>query len=399
MSGEPLEALGPVLLPEHRRPPSVSGVQCHYFDSGACRSCRLMGVPYRRQVADKQAAAEQTLREVMPGVQWLEPFAGPESGYRNKAKWVVGGSSDSPTIGILDEFREGIDLRECGICEPALVEAFPVLAAFISSCGLVPYDVRRRTGEIKYLIVTASPEGELMVRFVLRSRVQLPAIRRGLPELLAVLPQAAVVSVNLHPEHKAVLEGHEEVVLTDRRTLPMRLHDVTLHLGPQGFFQTNSTVASALYRQATEWATDVQPSSVLDMYCGVGGFALFAAPASARSIRGVELSEDAVAAARASALQASGPERFTFGAGDAAMDPAPDADLVIVNPPRRGIGEGLAHRLETSPSEHVLYSSCNPVTLAQDLARMPSLRPRQARLFDMFPQTAHVEVAVLLDRV
>lgn len=374
-------------------------MQCHYFTAGVCRSCRLMGVPHDRQVADKQAAAQDTLRDVMPGVAWLDPFSGPESGYRNKAKWVVGGTSRNPTIGILDEHREGIDLRECGICEPALIASFPVLAAFISACGLVPYDVQRRSGELKYLIVTASPDGELMVRLVLRSRTHLRTIEQALPDLLTALPRSAVVSVNLHPEHKAVLEGEQEIVLTQRRTLPMRLGDVTLHLGPQGFFQTNSMVAAALYRQAARWTDAVSPTSVLDMYCGVGGFALHCAPPSARSVHGVEISEDAVAAARVGALQAPEPDRFSFDAGDAATDLSLDAALVIVNPPRRGIGEALARRLEHSTSRHLLYSSCNPATLAQDLASMPSLRPREARLFDMFPQTPHVEVAVLLDRV
>ncbi len=72
--------------------------------------------------------------------------------------------------------------------------------------------------------------------------------------------------------------------------------------------------------------------------------------------------------------------------------------MVIVNPPRRGIGADLARRLEASDVRHVLYSSCNATTLAEDLAQMPSLRPRRARLLDMFPQTSHYEVLVLLER-
>jgi 23S rRNA (uracil747-C5)-methyltransferase len=90
-----------------------------------------------------------------------------------------------------------------------------------------------------------------------------------------------------------------------------------------------------------------------------------------------------------------------FAAGDATAAPADLGgvpELVVVNPPRRGIGPELAGWLETSGATHVLYSSCNAVTLADDLARMPSLRPRRARLLDMFPQTGHYEVLVLLER-
>ena len=375
----------------------VVGVQCDYFSSGRCRSCRLMGVPYHRQLADKQTLAAGALQIVSPDVRWAEPFASAESGYRNKAKWVVGGDVRNPSIGILDEHREGIDLRRCGICEPALIEAFPALVDFIARVGLVPYDVNRRVGDIKYLIVTTSPDGRLLVRFVLRSLDRLDDIRHRLPELQSVLPAVAVVSVNLHPEHKAVLEGEKEILLTDHRTLSMRLGDVSLYLGPQSFFQTNTAVATGLYRQAADWTDQIAPTSVLDLYCGVGGFALHCAPASARSVHGVEISADAVAAARRSAADRPDPDRFSFDADDAAAGRL-DADLVIVNPPRRGLGAALADRIDAGAARHVIYSSCNPATLAADLARMPSLRATDARLFDMFPQTTHVEVAVLLER-
>ncbi len=378
-------------------PPYGGAVQCGYFSAGQCRSCRLMGVPYYRQLADKQSRAAQALRPVAPDVRWAEPFASAESGYRNKAKWVVGGDEKNPLIGILDEHREGIDLRRCGICEPALIEAFPALVDFIARTALVPYDVNRRTGDIKYLIVTASPDGELLVRFVMRSLDRLNDIRRRLPELRYALPQLAVVSVNLHPEHKAVLEGDQEIVLTEQSTLLMRLGDVSLYLGPQSFFQTNSAIAAGLYRQAAAWANQITPTSVLDLYCGVGGFALHCAPASARTVHGVEVSADAVSGARRSAADLPDPNRFTFDADDAGRQRL-DADLVIVNPPRRGLGATVADRIDTGAAGHLIYSSCNPTTLAADLARMPSLRAIEARLFDMFPQTAHVEVAVLLER-
>lgn len=356
-----------------------------------------MGVPYPQQLADKQRAAATALREVAPGVHWAEPFGSAEAGYRNKAKWVVGGHRDDPTIGILDAQRNGIDLRGCGICEPALRRAFPLLADAIVAIGLVPYDVNARTGELKYLIVTASPGGELMVRFVLRSTAQLAAVRRQLPALLTAIPGLAVVSVNIHPEHKAVLEGDREIVLTDRGTLPMELNGLTLQLRPRSFFQTNTAVAAALYRQAAGWAAELAPASVLDLYCGVGGFALHCAPPSATSVHGVETSQEAVESARLTAAALPDPGRFSFTAADAGELPEPDADLVIVNPPRRGIGAALADRLHGTAG-HVIYSSCNVTSLAADLARMPALRPISARLFDMFPQTPHVEVAVLLER-
>ena len=90
----------------------------------------------------------------------------------------------------------------------------------------------------------------------------------------------AVVTANLLPEHKAVLEGEVEHVLTERAVLPMSVGDVTLQVRPQSFVQTNTAIAAALYRQARDWVDELDPASVWDLYCGVGGFALHGAGAA-----------------------------------------------------------------------------------------------------------------------
>ena len=192
-------------------------------------------------------------------------------------------------------------------------------------------------------------------------------------------------------------------MLTDVDTLPMRLNDVTMHLRPQSFFQTNTEIAAALYAEARDWIRELAPDSAWDLYSGVGGFALHLATADGAGpvVTGIETSVEAVASAELSRSDAA-LSRLRFAAGDATAfaigaDAAPD--LVIVNPPRRGIGGELSAWLEASDASHVLYSSCNVASLAKDLAAMPSLRPVRARVFDMFPQTTHFEVMVLLERV
>ena len=386
--------------------PAYAGatMQCDHFDAGRCRSCTLMGVPYGMQLADKQARAAGRLAAVAPGIRWLDPAASPEAHFRNKAKLVVGGRTGSPTLGILDERGRGVDLRSCGLYEAGLAVTFDTLHRLVTDLRLEPYDVPARRGELKYLLVTHSPDGEHLVRFVLRSERHLSALRDALPRLQAELPSVRVVTVNLHPEHKAVLEGDTEVALTAETLLPMRVGDVTLLLGPRAFFQTNTSVAAGLYRQAREWVMDADPQVVWDLYCGVGGFALHAT-GPGRTVVGVETSAQAVEAARVAAARhadAVGPASagtVTFEVGDATtLTPSPPPDLVVVNPPRRGIGPALAAWLESSTASRVLYSSCNVDTLARDLAAMPSLRPVSARLFDMFPQTPHLEVMASLER-
>lgn len=266
--------------------------------------------------------------------------------------------------------------------------------------------------------VIEAADGGLLVRFVLRSEGQVGRLRRALPRLCELLP-VHVVSVNLLPEHKAVTSGDTEILLTEAGTLAMPVGDVTLHVAPGAFVQTNGAVAAALYRQAGGWIDAElgrgplrravaeptrrapgrpETASVLDLYCGVGGFALHAA-GPGRAVHGVEISEQAVASARRSAAEAGVAATFDRGdATDYALSLASPPDLVIVNPPRRGLSARLAAWLESCGVGAVVYSSCNPVTLARDLAAMPTLEPVRARLFDMFPQTDHVEVLTLLRR-
>ncbi|MDO4239163.1 methyltransferase domain-containing protein [Micrococcus sp.] len=433
-------------------------MQCPHFDAGECRSCPLMGVPYARQLADKQAAVLAELADVLdPGTRVDEPFAGPESGFRNKAKLVATGTADAPRLGILDPRQHprhhdgtGVDLRDCGLYLDGMEGVFHGCAAAVTAAGLEPYDVAARTGELKSVVVTLSPDREVMVRFVLRSRERLEALRAAVPGLLADLAArgtpAAVVSANLLPEHVALPEGAEEIVLAGGPTLTMRLNGIGLRLRPQGFFQTNTAVTEGLYAAAADWLTeggrDV-PASAWDLYCGVGGFAFHLAAAGVPEVWGLETTAEAVAAAQETARGLGVADRVRFAAGDAtgalsagplavfrrsATSPARSAqessrsvgdldgdggrvgvdddgeapaglpEAVVVNPPRRGIGAELAGALEASGIPRVLYSSCNPRTLAQDLARMPSYRPERVRVFDMFPQTGHTETLVLLRR-
>ncbi|MDT9594137.1 23S rRNA (uracil(747)-C(5))-methyltransferase RlmC [Nocardioides zeae] len=380
------------------------GLACGHYDRGECRSCGWLDRAYVDQLAAKDAHARSLLSR-WADVEWLAPAASRREGFRNKAKMVVAGTADAPTLGILDPRGRGVDLRDCPLHEPAIVAALPALAEFVGRSRLEPYDVATRRGELKHLLVTAAPSGELMARLVLRSEEGVARIRKHLDVLQDDLPALAVVSVNLQPAHAALLEGDREIPLTASQTLAMRVNGIDLHLRPQSFFQTNTAVAAELYRQARAWVSEVDVDEAWDLYCGVGGFALHLAGADgagapARHVTGVEVSASAVESARRTAAEVGASARFLVGdATTAAAELGTAPDLVVVNPPRRGIGEELATWLERSPDVRtVLYSSCNATTLARDLATMPTLRPVRAQVLDMFPHTGHHEVLTLLRR-
>ncbi|HWJ08254.1 MAG TPA: methyltransferase domain-containing protein [Nocardioides sp.] len=389
---------------------SLAVLDCAHFAAGECRSCTWLGRRYDDQLAAKLAATRALVDA--PGLVWEPPVTSRPEGFRNKAKMVVAGTVGAPTLGILDPRGGGVDLRDCALHTPGIVAALPVLAELVTRAELTPYDVSAaapvgRRGELKHVLVTESPDGELMVRLVLRSTATEARVRKHLPRLQEQLPSLRVLTINVQPDHRAVLEGEREIVLTDHDTLPMRLGGaagaedagITLHLRPRSFFQTNTEVAAALYREAVAWTADLAPERVLDLYCGVGGFALHLA-APGRQVTGIEISADAIASAERSRDEAALPGDIRFAAGDATAPEheglLAESDLVVVNPPRRGLGHDLARRIEESGVPYVLYSSCNPETLARDLADLASYTPVRGRLLDMFPQTPHAEVLVLL---
>ncbi|MDP3294229.1 MAG: 23S rRNA (uracil(747)-C(5))-methyltransferase RlmC [Nevskia sp.] len=379
-------------------------MNCPHYTANRCRSCTELERPYTEQLAAKQAHC-QSLLAAHAELNWLPPIASAEAGFRNKAKMVVSGSALQPILGIRDVAGQGVDLSDCPLYPPSMQACFSAISAFIVRATLDSYDLASRRGELKFVLLTEADDGSLMLRFVLRSEATVARIRKHLASLLEALPQLAVVSVNLQPEHKAVLEGEREILLSEASRLSISVNDIKLHLRPQSFFQTNTAVAAALYAQARSWIDEVQPASVWDLYCGAGGFALHAA-AVGRAVTGIELEAEAIASAELSLadLAASGREigDVQFASADAtawALAQPNGVELVIVNPPRRGIGETLSRHLEAANATRwLIYSSCNAESLARDLALMPSLKPRRARVLDMFPQTRHYEVIMLLER-
>ncbi|HHU4081639.1 TPA: 23S rRNA (uracil(747)-C(5))-methyltransferase RlmC [Klebsiella michiganensis] len=374
-------------------------MHCALYDAGRCRSCQWLELPVSQQLADKMADLRALLADA-PVAEWCAPVCGPESGFRNKAKMVVSGSVERPLLGMLHRDGAPEDLTDCPLYPQSFAPVFATLKPFIARAGLTPYNVARRRGELKYILLTESRlEGGMMLRFVLRSETKLAQLRAALPELQALLPQLQVITANIQPVHMAIMEGEREIFLTDQQALAENFNGVPLWIRPQSFFQTNPVVASRLYVTARDWVRQLPVNHMWDLFCGVGGFGLHCATPDMR-LTGIEIAPEAIACAKQSAaelglhnlhFQALDSTQFATGEGDI-------PDLVLVNPPRRGIGDELCAYLSRMAPEFIIYSSCNARTMAKDIARLAGYRIERVQLFDMFPHTAHYEVLTLLVR-
>lgn len=388
---------------------------CPHFEAKRCTSCQWLERDYSEQIEAKTVDIKGLLSEKFMENQWQPPIFSSLAGFRNKAKMVVSGSVERPILGILtdpNDPQSGVDLCDCPLYPASFAKVFPILKDFIGRAGLVPYSIAKKKGELKYILLTESRYNQsLMIRFVLKSELKRPLVERELPAFLAKLPTDSVVSLNIQPNHSAVLEGETEIFLTEHKVIEERFNDVPLFIRPQGFFQTNPSVASQLYLTAQQWVSELPIVHLWDLFCGVGGFGLHCAKAlqaknPAVSLTGIEISPSAIESATQSAtalglqnvqFQSLDSAQFALKSGQKSEQKTPD--LVIVNPPRRGIGKPLAEFLNDLGSPYLIYSSCNAETMAKDFTFLTHYRLKKVQLFDMFPHTAHYETLTLLEKI
>lgn len=378
-------------------------MQCHYYQQKKCLSCQWINRPYPKQLEDKQNELLKQLATLQPK-KVMAPFASPDSAFRNKAKMAVLGTVEKPILGI-ENGDQAVDLCDCPLYSAGMQSILKIVRSYIRKQGLVPYNINKRKGELKYVIITQSSMSQssgFMLRFVLKSHKLVSKIKNSFHQLQATIQNLQVVSINIQPNHAAILEGEEELVLTNNPYLPMTINQIPLFIKSKSFFQTNTYIAQNLYKTASEWIADLDIKSIWDLFCGVGGFGLHCVQAMDKQIQltGIEISADAIDCATQSAKQL-GFNNLTFKSLDAtqyAIAEQAVADLVLLNPPRRGAGSQLIQYLQQMSPNFILYSSCNLSSLVADVRLLSDYQISKVQLFDMFPHTSHMEVLVLLEK-
>ena len=378
---------------------------CGLYDAAVCRSCSLLAVSGGSRIKTKELSILRALKkfDLHPGK--VDPIVIPSRvwGSRAKVKMSVAGTTESPIIGIIRSDRSPVELAACPLSPAPFQSLLETVRAHIHKASLTPYNIEARTGELKGLIIMGSSSlDEGALRFVLRSTEAIPRIKKILPDLRVQHPWLKVVSCNIQPLPAALLEGPEEIILTEDTSIRSSYGAASLRFSPQAFMQVTPEVASALYSTAREWASQGPCGDALDLFCGVGGFSLSLAGLCC-SVTGVEVSESAVLSARLSAQEQGSATAMQFIAGDAeaVLQTLRERSfgLVVTNPPRRGLSAPLVSQIEAFRPHRIIYSSCNPDTFCRDVAMWrSSYSLTRVAPFDMFPLTEHCEVLGLLER-
>ena len=371
---------------------------CNYFNQFQCRSCSWLDIPYEEQLVLKQKRTEELLEKPVDLI-----VRSALQNFRTKAKLAVTGTVENPILGLTG--RESLDLGQellrCPIHHPSINEVLASVPGIIQKCGLVPYRIADRTGELKGIILFVSDvTGEMYFRWIIRSTDSLERIKMSVPLLQKKFPNLKSISANLQPVPHAILEGEIEIALTDRISISHVSGSVPLFVSPQAFVQTNGQVARQLYQTAAKWVSDSGTNRFAELYCGQGAFS-FEVARSRIDCMGIEFNSDAVEMARKNA-DSLGITNAKFTKLDALEAESIlrefEPDAVLVNPPRRGI-ESLARVIKTLAPKAIFYSSCNISSLAKDLkVWSESYTIVKTALFDMFPHTPHFEILISLER-
>lgn len=378
----------------------MNALCCPYFPAGTCRSCACLDQTPEQVLVAKQAHLQGLFPEcaVAPAVACHVPI-----GSRIRARLAVSGQSESAVFGFFDEQQRVVPVEDCPLHHPLITGAIDGLREFVRQARLQPYDPERNTGELKFVVLTASPShGGLMIQWVLRSRESVDRIRRVWGQLTVDLRRVwQVMSVGIQSQRSSRIQGDIEIGISDTQRLPIRFGSVELGVGSGSFVQTNHEIASALYLAVEQRLADQPHGRVLDLYCGTGAFSLLAGRCG-HDVVGIDITEEAIASAVESATRQGLAARFvcqslqTLSADETA---AGRYDTVICNPPRRGLDDAAEALIRRVQPRRLIYSSCNPETLRRDVDRWRGIfRIQFLQLFDMFPMNRHYEVLCELVR-
>lgn len=376
-------------------------MDCNAYNEFRCRSCQYLDRSYQASVEAKEEHLFSLFqRETLIGYE--SPFKLEEvAASRNKAKLAVSLVENEICFGLYSRDQKFSAVEDCPLHVSGLNDFLINLKPLLNEFKIVPYDLQSRTGELKYIILTKSEStNEVLCRLVLRSKESLDRLKKMAIKLSQNNSQL-VMTANIQPVHSAVLEGEEELVLTDKKTIEHHYHNLILELGPKSFFQVTSVVAQNLYQTIATFLQNNPVDSMLDLYCGVGAFSLYGAPFVKRSV-GVEISNDAINLAKINADRNQF-SHLQFISTDVnhfwAAIPHKNYELILVNPPRSGVGEKSINEMLRLNPNFIVYSSCNALTLKRDYELIKNqYRMIFCRIFDMFPYTAHYETLMIFQK-
>lgn len=386
--------------PERVEPP------CDIYD--LCGGCQLQHFSYQGQLDYKSGYVRETLERI-GGVKDVkvhqtlgmdEPWS-----YRNKVQVPVADKDGELIAGFYKKRSHSIvDMDHCLITDKVIDEIVQKAKQIAKDCDVAPYNEETHRGILRHIVARIGQNtGEVMVVLVTKT-AELPFRKRFIAEITEAFPQVKSIVHNINSKRTNTIFGEVTKTIWGRDVIYDNIGEIKFAISARSFFQVNPKQTKVLYDQAMHYAGLNGEETVIDAYCGIGTISLFLAK-KADHVYGVEIVPEAIEDARANA-ELNKLDNVTFEVGQAEKiipawyDQGIRADVIVVDPPRKGCDEALLQTMIDMQPKRIVYVSCNPATLARDLKVLEAggFKTVEVQPVDMFPQTMHVECVALIEK-
>ena len=380
--------------------------QCPVYE--ACGGCQLQHLSYAGQLEVKRQAVQDSIQRIgklmdvktMPVLGMTDPWR-----YRNKAQFPVGCIGGEIITGCFAAGSHDIvSTQSCLIQNELNDRLLAAVRRNAASVGVAPYDEKTGQGVLRHVMGRVGiATGEVMAVLVTATR-DFPGSEELVRQLRAAMPEIVSIQQNVNSGRTNVILGRETRVLWGNPVIYDRIGHFSFQISAESFFQVNAAQTQVLYEQAVKKAGLSGVETVFDLYSGTGTISLFLSE-GASQVYGIEYSKAAVADAERNAAD-NGVRNVNFIAGDVAekivelQEKGIRPDVIVLDPPRAGCEEIVLRTAAAMEPSRIVYVSCNPATLARDLAILENMgyATREVQPVDMFPQTFHVECVAVIER-
>ncbi len=372
-----------------------------------CGGCTLQHLAYPAQLEYKQRRVKDCIERI-GGLDMPVSFPLPSAHnlrYRNKAAFPVKMQNERVDIGLYAAHSHNVvDIDDCRIQHEDIAIALSQLRVWLVKCEISIYDEETNTGLLRHAIFRSNSAGEIMMILVING-ADIPNRHELLTLFRFVLPQVKSIVLNHNYAATNVIMGERNTVVFGRDHFYESVCGLEFKISPNSFLQVNTPQSEVLYKNLMK-NLNVQPGdTALDLFCGAGAITLLLAGAVKKAY-GIEIVQDAVENAKFNA-RLNDIENAEFFSGDAlellpqVAQSCGNVDIVTVDPPRKGLSKELVEAISSLSPRAIGYVSCDPATLARDLAEFAKkgYTANLVQPVDLFPQTTHVECVTVLKRI
>ncbi|MBQ2938397.1 MAG: 23S rRNA (uracil(1939)-C(5))-methyltransferase RlmD [Clostridia bacterium] len=380
-------------------------VDCNTYKR--CGGCNMRHIKYEYTLIMKQNAVQSLVNKTLKNKIQVKPTIGMKNPfhYRNKAQYPLGVNKENePIVGVFAQrSHEIIPMQKCLIQNTISEKIAKTIVEFIKSNNISIYNEKTGKGIFRHIVIKVGVKSdEIMCILVINGKI-VPKEEQLIQVLTTKFPNIKTIVKNINTKNTNVIMGKENINLYGDGYIKDILGDYTFKISPHSFYQVNPIQAERLYNIGVEAAKITSNDIVFDLYCGIGTISLFMAK-YAKKVYGVEIVEQAVEDAKENA-KINNVDNTEFIAGDTeiVLDDLVNVkrivpDVVMVDPPRKGLDNKSIENILKIRPDRVVYISCNPATLVRDLAKFEDVYDvGKIQPVDMFPFTAHVECVSVLN--